>query len=82
MTAPTALDETRGAPALPRGYGLPDDTDLRIDPVCGQVVNAGYAPYSRARGGATYHFCGPGCRARFDAEPGAFTGDRGNVPHW
>ncbi|MBX3140768.1 MAG: hypothetical protein KF875_08445 [Trueperaceae bacterium] len=66
MTAPTGVDENRGAVA-PRGYGLPDDADLRIDPVCGQVVNAGYAPYSRAR---------------FDAEPGAFAGDRGNVPHW
>ena len=40
-----------------------------VDPVCGMKVDpakaAGHAEYK----GATYHFCNPGCKTKFDANP-------------
>ena len=38
------------------------------DPVCGMTVDRGKA-LSLEHGGARYFFCGPGCRAKFEAEP-------------
>ena len=38
------------------------------DPVCGMRVIRGGA-LSAAHGGHQYFFCGPGCRAKFEAEP-------------
>jgi uncharacterized protein len=38
------------------------------DPVCGMRVTRGGA-LSAAHGGHQYFFCGPGCRAKFEAEP-------------
>jgi uncharacterized membrane protein YraQ (UPF0718 family)/YHS domain-containing protein len=38
------------------------------DPVCGMTVDRTKAPTSEFRG-ETYFFCGPGCRAKFDADP-------------
>ena len=37
------------------------------DPVCGMTVDRTSAPASEF-GGKTYFFCGPGCRAKFDAD--------------
>ena len=41
------------------------------DPVCGMTVDRDAAVTSEWRG-QTYYFCGPGCKARFDADPDAF----------
>ncbi len=47
------------------------------DPVCGMTVVPG-----RARGGSfawkgrEYHFCNPGCREKFAADPEKFLGER------
>src|SRR5690606_8750828 len=44
-----------------------------VDPVCGMLVNP-----SAPRGGTfehqgtTYHFCSPGCHAKFEADPGHY----------
>jgi uncharacterized membrane protein YraQ (UPF0718 family)/YHS domain-containing protein len=38
------------------------------DPVCGMTVDRGKA-LSLEHGGRRYFFCGPGCRAKFEAEP-------------
>jgi uncharacterized protein len=38
------------------------------DPVCGMSVDGGTA-LSLEHGGRRYHFCGPGCRDRFAADP-------------
>ncbi|MFL5920987.1 MAG: permease [Gaiellaceae bacterium] len=38
------------------------------DPVCGMTVDRGTAP-SLEHGGRRYYFCGPGCLARFEADP-------------
>ena len=39
------------------------------DPVCGMTVDRAKA-LRLERDGATYYFCGPGCRERFEAAPG------------
>jgi len=38
------------------------------DPVCGMSVDRSKAP-SLEYGGKRYFFCGPGCRAKFEADP-------------
>ena len=43
------------------------------DPVCGMTVDRGKA-LSLEQGGKTHYFCGPGCRTRFEQNPGGFTG--------
>ena len=43
------------------------------DPVCGRTVDPAAAPAVRVHRGQSYHFCSPGCRARFDEAPGAWT---------
>jgi xanthine dehydrogenase accessory factor len=40
-----------------------------VDPVCGMTVAVTGATESIVLGGTTYHFCGPGCRARFERDP-------------
>ena len=41
------------------------------DPVCGMTVAVEGSP-SFTYKGETLHFCCPGCRARFEADPGAY----------
>ena len=38
------------------------------DPVCGMTVDRS-TEFRSEWGGQTYYFCGPGCKARFDADP-------------
>jgi YHS domain-containing protein len=38
------------------------------DPVCGMTVDR-KTEFSTEWNGMTYYFCGPGCKARFEAEP-------------
>jgi uncharacterized membrane protein YraQ (UPF0718 family)/YHS domain-containing protein len=44
------------------------------DPVCGMTVSSTSAFRSEWNGTA-YYFCGPGCKARFDADPARHAGD-------
>jgi len=61
-----------------RGYlGLPDDPryqreNVYIDPVCGMEVPGGTGVEFATFGGATYVFCAPACRVRFEANPRLF----------
>jgi YHS domain-containing protein len=41
------------------------------DPVCGMTVDRSRAP-SVEHEGVRYVFCGPGCRAKFEAEPNRY----------
>jgi uncharacterized protein len=50
------------------------------DPVCGMTVDRGTA-VSTEWNGKTYHFCGPGCRARFVAEPERYVGGARSREH-
>ena len=42
------------------------------DPVCGMTVPADGSRPSSTYKGETVHFCCPGCRARFEADPAAY----------
>ncbi len=42
------------------------------DPVCGMKVDRATSKYPFEHGGTTYHFCGAGCRRKFEAEPAKF----------
>jgi YHS domain-containing protein len=43
------------------------------DPVCGMTVDRKTA-LSTEWNGTTYYFCGPGCKARFEADPERYVG--------
>jgi xanthine dehydrogenase accessory factor len=43
-----------------------------VDPVCGMTVAVGPDSIQLEHGGATYYFCGVGCRQAFEREPGAY----------
>jgi xanthine dehydrogenase accessory factor len=42
------------------------------DPVCGMIVSTEGAREISVHDGVTYTFCGPGCRARFEADPARY----------
>jgi len=42
------------------------------DPVCGMTVDD-KSPLRSTHEGKTYLFCSPGCKTRFDKEPGRYT---------
>jgi len=43
-----------------------------LDPVCGMAVEVAGSLHRAESGGKTYHFCCPGCRAAFVANPDAY----------
>ena len=59
-----AAAEERAAPA-----GAPETA---TDPVCGMTVPTDGSRPSFTHQDNTYHFCCPGCRARFEADPAAY----------
>jgi uncharacterized membrane protein YraQ (UPF0718 family)/YHS domain-containing protein len=42
------------------------------DPVCGMTVDRQTTPHRLVVGGRTLYFCGRGCRAKFESDPGAY----------
>lgn len=49
------------------------------DVVCQCHVDPKTAKTRSVHQGKTYHFCAPGCKAAFDANPGAYLGDHGGT---
>ncbi|HVR43493.1 MAG TPA: heavy metal translocating P-type ATPase [Thermoanaerobaculia bacterium] len=48
-------------------------SDGRVtDPVCGMTVEPSSAAGTSEYGGETFHFCSPGCKAKFDADPAKY----------
>jgi YHS domain-containing protein len=45
---------------------------LRFDPVCAMVISPGRARARADYEGATYYFCSPNCRDRFEQEPSSY----------
>lgn len=45
---------------------------MEKDPVCGMDVDPAKAAGSSQYGGKTYFFCAPGCKKKFDANPGQY----------
>jgi P-type Cu+ transporter len=50
----------------------PDAAGTARDPVCGMSVNPGISRHRFEHDGTTYHFCGNGCRTRFEADPAKY----------
>ncbi len=44
------------------------------DPVCGMMVDEKKAAGKSEYQGKTYYFCAPGCKAKFDSNPGSYVG--------
>ncbi|MGQ0535058.1 MAG: YHS domain-containing protein [Methanobacteriota archaeon] len=44
------------------------------DPVCGMTVEPAKAAGSSAHGRATFYFCSPSCKSKFDADPHRYMG--------
>ena len=42
---------------------------MATDPVCGMSVDTATSEYQSTHDGQTFHFCGGGCKAKFEAEP-------------
>ncbi|MDE2982950.1 MAG: XdhC family protein [Gemmatimonadota bacterium] len=62
-----AAEEAAEADAIPAGAPA-----SATDPVCGMTVAADGSRPSFTYQDNTYHFCCPGCRARFEADPAAY----------
>jgi xanthine dehydrogenase accessory factor len=54
--------------------GTPTAWAEAVDPVCGMTVAVQGARELAVHEDVTYHFCGPGCRARFEEEPARYLG--------
>ena len=52
-----------------RATSAGNDAQFAIDPVCGMQVDTRVSTLKHVHAGATYHFCAPGCKKRFDREP-------------
>ncbi|MHB1282267.1 MAG: heavy metal translocating P-type ATPase [Metallibacterium scheffleri] len=48
------------------------DTKTAIDPVCGMRVDPATAKHRSEHAGATYFFCNPRCKEKFDADPAQY----------
>ncbi|MEP6567520.1 MAG: YHS domain-containing protein, partial [Mesorhizobium sp.] len=46
------------------------------DPVCGMSVDPATAKHSLRHEGQDFYFCSAGCKAKFEAEPAKYLGDR------
>jgi xanthine dehydrogenase accessory factor len=51
---------------------VPSVPDVAVDPVCGMEVAVGAVKETTVYEGATYYFCGAGCRSRFEADPARY----------
>jgi Cu+-exporting ATPase len=49
--------------------------NMVLDPVCGMSINVLTSKQHAEHNGQTYHFCGPGCRTKFIANPTKYVGD-------
>ncbi len=45
---------------------------MTTDPVCGITIEASAAAGSVTHQGATYYFCSPTCKERFEADPAKY----------
>ncbi len=60
-------DHAHDAPPAPK-------TGTATDPVCGMNVDIATARFHHEHEGQTFYFCSAGCRDRFAADPGKYTG--------
>lgn len=66
------LDKIRGSQPTPATV---------LDPVCGMTIDPKAAAGKSEHAGRTIHFCSPGCKRRFDADPARYLRDPGTGGH-
>ena len=44
-----------------------------VDPVCKMEVDEKTAKWKTEYKGKTYYFCAPGCKKKFDSDPGKYS---------
>ena len=68
---PPIPDKPKGGGSCCSGghHGHDHGAETVKDPVCGMTVTRGRGKPTFDHGGTTYHFCNPGCRAKFQADP-------------
>ncbi len=54
----------------------PARSEGSLDPVCGMTVDPARSAGSLEHAGKTYHFCNPGCLAKFQADPARYLAPR------
>jgi YHS domain-containing protein len=45
---------------------------VAVDPICKMTVDEKTAKYTSEYNGKTYYFCAPGCKKKFDENPGQY----------
>lgn len=45
---------------------------MAVDPICKMTVDEKTAEYTSEYNGKTYYFCAPGCKKKFDENPGQY----------
>jgi len=58
----------------PRNMGSREGKNTAIDPVCRMRIDPHTSRWRSIYEGRTYHFCAPGCKHAFDAEPARYLG--------
>jgi Cu+-exporting ATPase len=53
-----------------------DRSPFVVDPICGMTVDPAKTPWKSTVDGETFYFCGPGCKAKFDAASPPSTNDQ------
>ncbi|HXS04048.1 MAG TPA: heavy metal translocating P-type ATPase [Rhodanobacter sp.] len=56
-------------------HGDHNTSATATDPVCGMAVDPATSKHRSTHDGQTFHFCGGGCQAKFDASPAAYLGN-------
>ena len=73
MVIVTVPGRARGAARYTDAMTSPDpgaaSGGIAIDPVCGMEVEVATARHTTEYHGATYYFCGKGCRLDFEDDP-------------
>ena len=60
--------------------GFDESAGVAIDPVCGMKVDPAKAAATVEYEGTSYSFCGKGCAAKFEADPGRWLAPRIEKP--
>src|ERR1700682_87231 len=72
--------EDSGSDPTPRTPDpLQGEMATAVDPICGMTVST-TSPLRSTRGGETFYFCSPSCKARFDADESSRREDRRSDP--
>lgn len=48
---------------------------MAIDPICKMDVDEESAEWKSTYQGRTYYFCAPGCKKKFDSDPGKYASE-------